>query len=178
MLTKREWIIALEWAFVVVVASSMFIYGGAKPVQFSGIHQFVKNTPVKDLEPMQLMWAFYGYSQTFPIILGIIEVLGGILLIIRPTRLIGAFLLTGVLSNIIIQDIIYEVNEGALYAAIIYQIMIFGIFIINSERVFKGLKVLLLPQIRGMIDKRKWMLVGVGIIGAILLKYLEWAFTH
>jgi len=35
---------------------------------------------------MELMWAFYGYSKSFAITIGVIEIIGGILILIKNTN--------------------------------------------------------------------------------------------
>ena len=42
--------------------------------------------------------------------------------------------------NIILQDIFYEVNQGALQTAIIYQVCILAIFWLNKTQIIEALK--------------------------------------
>lgn len=167
-----------EWASAWVVATAMFIYGFAKPIQFSDPSTIT--TPVNELTGMQLMWAFYGYSAPFHILLGVLEVTGGVLLLIPRTRLLGALLLTAMLSNIIAQDIFYGVLEGALRAAIVYQLLTLGILWIHRAALVDGVKRFVLPHPES--ETRTWtqrLLFAAAVIGAaIALKALEILFTH
>lgn len=115
----------LETILVTYVSASMFIYGAFKYAQFD--HLGYSDRLVGDLTNMQLMWAFYGRTISFPLIIGAFEIIGAGLLFFRRTRLFGCFLLSSILINIIIQDIIYDVLAGALVSAIIYQLIIFYI---------------------------------------------------
>lgn len=162
---------AISW----IVVLGMFIYGGAKLVQFDGAAQFDKN--VSELTGMQLMWAFYGYSKAFAIVLGALELTGGILILIRRTRLIGCLFTSTILINIILQDIFFGVHTGALKAAITYQSMTLIILWVHKEKFIKSIKALLIgkenkqPKVR-LIKK---LLIAFAIF--IVLRVLEYYIT-
>lgn len=128
----------LENILIIYVSFSMFIYGAFKYLQFGD--QPYSDKIVGELTNMELMWAFYGRTMSFPIIIGLFEVLGAGLLVLRKTRIVGCFLLTGILVNIIIQDVIYDVLEGALLSASIYQIIILYVLWIHRIQVIKAFK--------------------------------------
>ncbi|MDP4821242.1 MAG: DoxX family protein, partial [Saprospiraceae bacterium] len=132
-----------EWALVFVVTLSMLAYGLGKYWQFGQLHD--PDQTVSELSGMQLMWAFYGYSKTFPMLLGIAEVLGALLLLVPRTRILGALLLSILLINIIIQDIIYGVHPGALFAACLYQLMLLFILGWHRKKLYQARQSLLLP---------------------------------
>jgi hypothetical protein len=129
---------------------------------------------------MELMWAFYGYSAPFHYLLGVLEVTGGVLLLIPRTRVLGALLLTAMLINIIAQDIFFGVLEGALRAAIVYQLLTLFILWIHREAVADGFRRFVLP--REDSPSRSWgqrLLIAAAVVAtAIVLKALEMAFTH
>lgn len=141
---------AISW----IVVFAMFIYGGAKIIQFDGAATITK--PVSEMTGMELMWAFYGYSKTFAIILGALEIVGGVLLLFPGTRIIGCLFTSTLLVNIIIQDVVFEVNTGALRAAILYQLIIFLILWINRRRLFLSLKILLRRR-KDLQSQTKWV---------------------
>ena len=118
-LSQKDYQDIIEHALSWIVVFAMFVYGGAKYWQFHEANLVEK--PVSELTGMQIMWAFYGYSKTFAVIIGIIEIIGGVLILIKKTRLLGCLITTTILVNIILQDYFYGVNKGALKAAIIYQ---------------------------------------------------------
>ena len=130
----------LENAFSYVVVLAMLIYGFGKIVQFNG----AASTPlrVSEMTGMQLMWAFYGYSKPFVYTIGALEVIGGILLFFNRTRIIGCLFVSTILINIILQDIFYEVNKGALRAAIFYQVLIVQILYFNRSKLVATWKLL------------------------------------
>lgn len=59
--------------------------------------------------PMGLLWTFMGYSTAYNIFTGLGEVVGGFLLFFRRTRLLGALLLTFVMSHIVMLNFAYDV---------------------------------------------------------------------
>jgi hypothetical protein len=163
----------IEWGAVWMVALSVSIYGFAKPIQFSDPSTIT--TPVNELTGMQLMWAFYGYSLPFQLMLGALEVGGSVLLLIPRTRVLGALLLTAMLSNIIVQDLIYGVLEGALIAAILYQILTLGILWIHRAALVDGFTRLVLPrEAREARSWGEWVLFAIAVIGVVIaLKAVE-----
>ncbi len=168
----------LEIASVWVVSSSMIMYGIGKMVQFPATTDITKK--VSELTGQELMWAFYGYSKIFPIILGALETIGGLLLLFRKTRLLETLLLTTIILNVILQDIIYGVNQGALIAAIIYQVLIILILILNKDRVTLIFKLLTKPNEEQQNENLKHKLITAFYVGLvfILLKGLEYFVTH
>lgn len=163
--------LALRWH----VALSMFVYGISKTVQFSATADM--DDPVNSLSGQQLMWAFYGYSLTYAKFLGVMEMLGSALLLFRRTTLLGCLVVTTILVNVIAQDIAYGVLEGALRAAIIYQVFTLFIVLLNRERVVGVWKAMVarVPESGTM----RWYWLGLGAVGVLAATLtLEWLITH
>lgn len=137
-MTKKEVLNILEWSLVIFVAFYMSIYGEAKALQFGDINQYTR--PLFSYDGMSLMWAFYSYSKPYAIILGIFEILGSIFFLVPKTRIIGAFVLSSILINVILQDYFYGVHRGAMANAIIYQIIIFIVLFMNKQKVMMMIK--------------------------------------
>ena len=125
---------------------------------------------------MELMWAFYGYSKSFAMTLGILEMIGGILILIKKTRIIGCVFTSTILVNIILQDIYFGVHLGALKAAVLYQILILIILWLNKEKLIRSIKVLLeykkIEQPKMKLFTKLLIAFGVFIILRILEYYL------
>lgn len=173
--SKRDRIEIIDNALTYIVVFAMMAYGVGKVVQFN--HAQHINSKVSDLTGMQLMWAFYGYSYPFVITLGVLEVLGGILMFFRKTRLIGCVFVSTILSTIILQDIYYDVNVGALKAAIIYQLCIFIIFWINIDKLKLAISILT-SYISIPKTKSKWIIkTGITICLLVVLRILEYYVT-
>ncbi|MEZ4948465.1 MAG: hypothetical protein R2784_03600 [Saprospiraceae bacterium] len=55
----------------------------------------------------------------------------------------GAFFLSSILINVILQDIFYDVNKGALIAACFYQLSLFVIMYLNKDSIIMAIKALI-----------------------------------
>ena len=172
---KKDKIEILENSISWIVVLAMFIYGGGKLIQFDGAIEIDKT--VSELTGMELMWAFYSYSKSFAMTLGIIEIIGGILILIKKTRIIGCLLTSTILVNVIFQDIYFGVHLGALKAAILYQILILIILWLNKEKLIRGIKILLesnkieQPKMKLFIK----LLIAFGVF--LILRILEYSLT-
>lgn len=142
----------------------MIVYGLAKPAQFQG---FAKSPNSNLSEGHQVMWSFYSYSLAYPVVIGAFEVLGGVCLVLDRTRIFGCILLTIILSNIIIQDYIYDIM--ALKSAIYYQVLVFIILIFDYDKVKRIVQELFKTSGR----KRDLLLILVAFVIAVLFKYIE-----
>jgi hypothetical protein len=166
----------LEDACAWTVALAMFIYGAAKVVQFRGATAIEK--PLAELTGMELMWAFYGYSNEFLIVLGVLEVTGGLLLLFRRTRLLGALFVSSILVNIILQDIFYGVNTGALIAALLYQAFLFVIFILRRDTLLAAVKKLMEMAPNPGPFRQKALAFLLTFVLLAILRVFEYFITH
>ena len=172
---KRDTIEIFENSISWIIVFAMFVYGGAKIIQFNGASGIDKN--VSELTGMELMWAFYGYSKSFAVTLGIFEIIGGLLILIKRTRIIGCLFTSAILVNVIFQDIYFEVNRGALKAAILYQILILIILFLNREKLIRSIKTLLESN---KIEQPKMKIFGKIVIAFAIfvgLRILEYYLT-
>tara|TARA_X000001036_G_scaffold305381_1_gene284275 strand:- start:81 stop:620 length:540 start_codon:yes stop_codon:yes gene_type:complete len=171
-LTKKDKIEIFENAISWIVVIAMFIYGGGKLIQFDGAAEIDKT--VSEMTGMELMWAFYGYSKSFAITLGIFELVGGFLILIKRTRIIGCLFTSTILVNIIFQDIYFGVHLGALKAAILYQLLILIILLLNKEKLITSLKTLLTSDKTEQTKNKFFVktLIAFGIfVGLRVLEY-------
>ena len=174
-LSKKDKIEIFENAISWVVVLAMLIYGGGKIIQFQETAGIDKT--VAEMTGMELMWAFYGYSKAFAITLGIFEVVGGILILIKKTRLIGCLFTSIILINVILQDIFYGVHVGALKAAILYQLLILIILWLHKDKIMSSLKTLLKYE-KPQQTKTKFLLkllIAFGLF--VVLRILEYYMT-
>jgi len=74
--------------------------------------------PFSSLSLTDHLWAFFGQSYSFILVIGFIQIFGGVLLLFGRTRLVGVFILIPVLLNIILLDIFYEIELGPLTLAV------------------------------------------------------------
>lgn len=174
-LNKKDRLEIFENAISWVVVMAMFVYGIAKLFQFGDAAQITKT--VAELKGMELMWAFYGYSKSFAITIGIFEVVGGLLILIRRTRIIGCLFTSTILINVILQDIFFEIPLGALRAAILYQVLILIVLWLNREKLIRSIKTLLEPK-RVEQTKSKFVLKALIAFGIFAgLRIFEYYIT-
>ncbi|QDP86299.1 hypothetical protein FNJ88_12340 [Chryseobacterium sp. SNU WT5] len=149
---------------IFIVSGSMLVYGLAKPIQFADF----TTGPNSDLsEGHQVMWAFYSFTKTYPIIIGVLEVGGALALLHHRTRIFGSLLLTVILANIIIQNYLYEIP--ALRTAIFYQILVLAILAFDWQK----LKRILLELLQHQKKERNLIFLIFAFIIAFVLKYFE-----
>jgi hypothetical protein len=103
-----------EWLRVYVrfaLAAAMLLYGAYKviPEQFGTPFPSDLLQPIGEGSPMWLLWMFMGSSIPYVIFTGAAEVLGGLLLVARRTTLLGALVCIGVLSNVVMLNLSYDV---------------------------------------------------------------------
>ena len=154
----------IKWIIIFIVSISMIVYGVTKPIQFS---DFSNSTNVNVSEGHKIMWSFYSYSLTYPLIIGFFEILGGISLLSNRSRIFGCILLTIILSNIIIQDYIYEIV--ALKSAIFYQILVLIILFFDKEKLKRVIKVLFTTS----KFSKNLILIIIALLIALFVKYYE-----
>jgi hypothetical protein len=165
----------LENAISWVVVMAMMVYGLGKITQFGNLHQEGKT--VSELSGMELMWAFYAYSKPYVLTIGFFEVLGGLLMVFRKTRLIGCFIVSAILINVILQDIFYGVLVGALKAALFYQSLILIIVCLNRKKILEVFKVLITNKQFNRTYKQKKFYFALIFLLFILFRIIEYFLT-
>lgn len=120
-----------------VLAAAMLSYGIAKviPSQFPPPPLDRLMQRFGDASPMGLLWTFMGSSVAYVIFSGAAEMLGGLLLTMRRTTLLGALVSMGVLINIVMLNFAYDVPVK------IYSSQLLGMAVIIA-----------LPDIRRLVD--------------------------
>ena len=91
---------------------------------------FWKELPLEKMDGMQLTWAYYNYSPFYETLLGLAEVLAGLLVFFRRTTRLGILLFIPLMLNIVIVNILYKI--GALGSAI--PLLIAGILLLIIHR--------------------------------------------
>jgi hypothetical protein len=94
------------------LAAQMILYGACKviPNQFFGSTSPAALTMmVGNLDRMGLLWTFMDASPAYTIFTGAAEMLGGLLLCFRRTRLLGALVCIGVMANVVMLNFCYDV---------------------------------------------------------------------
>ena len=93
------------------LASAMIGYGAVKVIPLQMPAPFLTRLiePYGDSSPMGLLWTFIGASKGFEIFTGCAEMLGGVLLILPRTTLLGALICLADTTQIFILNMCYDV---------------------------------------------------------------------
>ena len=102
------------WFLVVLrlfLAMMLLSYGFAKvyKTQFPEPSLIRLLQPLGSFSPMGLAWTYMGFSEAYNMYTGMLEVLGGLLLIWRRTTTLGALLVAGVMSHVVVMNFTYDI---------------------------------------------------------------------
>lgn len=93
------------------LSSAMILYGAIKVIKsqfpYPSLGKLIDN--FGDSSPMGLIWTFMGFSQPYNLFTGTAEMLGGILLAFPQLTTLGALISIGVLSNVFMLNMSYDV---------------------------------------------------------------------
>ena len=86
-------------------------YGFAKvfPLQFAQPSSFRLAQQLGDMSPMGLLWTFMGYSPSYQMFTGAVEVLAGLLLTTRRTTLLGALVALAAMTHVFALNMCFDV---------------------------------------------------------------------
>ena len=123
-----------NWALYVLtlyLAYYMFIYGIIKllylqflPLNFEQLFETYGQS-----SPMRLLWTFMGFSKAYTMFAGASETLAAILLMFNRTRTLGALVAAGVMMNVFMMNMSYDVPVK-LFS---FQLMLAGLFIASRD---------------------------------------------
>lgn len=159
-------------------AGIMLSYGWAKilPQQFNGgqVPPSWLLWRVGDLSPQHLLWILMGFSRPYAIFSGAAEMVGALLVCSRRTATLGALLSTGVLSNVVMMNMAYDVPVKVFAA----NLLLMAIFI--AARDADRLKAFVLgrpvpavpPPPRLVGSKRLGRVAAVGLTFWLLIRPL------
>ena len=128
----HPWLLGI---IIFYVAYAISTYGFAKlmKTQFQA-PQYVKESPINELNGFWLTWFYYGYSQTLAYILGGIQIGGSILLLFRKTRLAAIFFLLPVMVNICLVNHFYDISPLAYYNSAHYTFILLYLMFLDYDR--------------------------------------------
>ena len=119
------------------LGAAMISYGAYKviPSQFAhpGLDQLIQ--PFGEASPMGILWTLMGSSTAYTVFSGLAEMAGGLLLMVRRTTLLGALVSIGVMVNVVMLNLSYDVPVK-LYSSHLLAMAFF----------------LILPDLRRLVD--------------------------
>jgi hypothetical protein len=154
----------VEFSLRLYAALSISIYAVSKMLGYQWPNYKLPQTVGNSF---QLTWLFFGYSRPFTLVIGTLQLAGSILLLIKRTRLIGVFVLTPIMVNIVLIDIFYKIPTGALGNAVFYLLCLFGIVYLNRQPLLAGLKIIM--NASPVQEREKWWIYAAMIIASMML---------
>ncbi len=111
---RRSHPVLLAWLCVylrLVLGLMMMSYGFAKifKSQFPVPDDGILTKTYGESSPMNLLWTFMGFSTPYTMFAGFMEALPALLLMFRRTTVIASLLLLGVLGNVVVLNLCYDV---------------------------------------------------------------------
>lgn len=128
---------AFYWFLLVLrtfLIAAMLLYGFVKVFQIQFQQpSFVKLLqPMGEYSPMGLAWTYMGYSKGFGMFAGIMEILGGVLLIWRRTSTLGAFIIIGVMTQVAMMNLMFDIPVKLFSIHLVIMAVI--IFMTDAKR--------------------------------------------
>lgn len=110
---------------------TMFGYGFHKvyKLQFPDPSLYRLLEPYGESSPMGIAWTFMGASKGYTVFSGWAEVAGGLLLIFRRTRTLGGLVCFGVMLNIFVMNMCYDIPVKIFS----FHLMLFAFFIFMQD---------------------------------------------
>lgn len=134
---KKEYNKAFYWLIVILrifIFAAMLLYGFVKVFQIQfGSPSFVRLLqPLGEFSPMGLAWTYMGYSKGFGMFAGIMEILGGVLLVYRRTSTLGAFVVIGVMTQVAMMNLMFDIPVKLFSIHLVFMALI--IFMTDIKR--------------------------------------------
>ncbi len=107
---------------------------GAQFYTPTGIPAEIALMPIGQVPDFELAWVFMGRSYGYMLFIGLAEIIGAALLLFNKTKLIGTLVLIPIMVNVIVFDIFFLDEYGALAGATLYLLMLITILAINKEK--------------------------------------------
>ena len=124
--------------------------------------------PASQLDGETLTWFYFGHSYVFDCIVGLLQIAGALLLFFRRTRPAGAILLFPIMLNILLINIFYQMNAGALLQSVLLTLGLVYILGLHAPTL---LRAVLPRQERDRRILRKW--IGPVIAGGLAFLFVR-----
>jgi len=141
------------------LAFAMLSFGGDKviPLQMPPPSLSTLMQPLGDLTPYRLVWSFIGASAGYQIFCGVVEMLGGILLLIPGTTMLGTLVSVAAMANVLMLNVFY----GIPVKFFALHLILFALFLllpdvrrlVNVFALNRGTK----PDHSPLLFKRRWL---------------------
>lgn len=171
----RRWVrVFLRYELCLVMMS----YGIAKivPTQFGFLTPAELLRPFGQTTPHSILWNFMATSTLYTIFTGAVEVLGALLLLNRRTTALGALILFGALSNIVVLNIAFHLRVvSTSLLLLILSVLILGPYLRPLFGVLALGRAAKVPDEPVLYSGRGWRLTAVktACIGTLMLAWIH-----
>lgn len=125
--------------------------------------------PLGEYSPMGLAWTYIGYSKGYNLLIGLVEILSGLLLF-RKTMVIGALITVATSINIMAVNYFYDVPVKMVSTALLlFSIFLLLPYIKSLFTFFIAGKPVQLPPLQHPLFNRNWKRKGLFIAKLVLL---------
>ena len=136
---QKSYDLLLHWILIYLryyLALIILKYGFEKIIKTQFAFPYYSlNETYGESSPMRLLWSFMGYSTAFNVFMGMVEIVGGLLLLFRKTKTFGSLICITFLLNVVVINFCFDVPVK-LFAL---NLLLMAIFIV-------------VPDIRRLID--------------------------
>jgi hypothetical protein len=155
------------------LAFTLFLFSLEKffKMQFPDLGLYTLTEPVGNLSPMSLAWAFFGYSYSYNIFIGIAES-AALLLLFRRTMIFGAILTLVTLGNVMAVNFSYDVH-AKMYPTALFVMTFFLLlpYINRFIKFFFTNQATSLPPIQAPVFTKRWMNISKNVFKFLLIGY-------
>ncbi|MFW6198307.1 MAG: hypothetical protein ACOC5E_00640 [Acidobacteriota bacterium] len=115
------------------------LYGFAKinDAQFTVLDSRL-DQPLRDLSGFWLAWHFFGYSAVYGNLIALLQVIGGLLLAVPRTAVLGAVMLLPMAVNILLVDLFYGIDLGGTLAGVVFLACLVVVLIPHAGRLWRA----------------------------------------
>lgn len=161
-------ILVLRW----YLACYMIKYGWGKlaMTQFSVHDASILELPLKEVDNFYVAWHLYSRSEFFNISTGIMEIIGGLLIIFNRTAIIGALLILTILGQIFIIDVSFttDIRGYDLVVRILGMILsALAILFYYKKRIIAAFKILT-DNVSTKFQYKWWIFLFLPILGLLM----------
>lgn len=128
--------------------------------------------PIGQVSDFDLAWVFMGRSFGYMLFIGLAEIFGAVLLLFNKTKLIGTLILIPIMVNVIVFDIFFLDEYGALAGATLYLLMLLTILIFNKEKISKLLIELVGPKMISQLSFKEKLIKYALVLATIILIFM------
>lgn len=156
------------------VVYTMLNYGFCKvfPGQFPALGYYSLEKTFGNKSPMGVLWTFMETSRAYTFFGGFMEVTGGLLLLFRRTKTLGALISMAIMMNVVILNFAYDVPVKIFSTHLVLLCFfiltyewkkLYNFFILHQAEILNYNK---------LSVRKKWMLVTVRTVKGLLISFL------